>query len=123
MIKDNYYQLLDFRREENHAVFRVRLLADCKVYEGHFPGHPISPGVCNMAMIKECATLVTACPLRIREVKRCRLTAVMSPSLCADLCVTIDVLLLDNESYSVKATIADTAKVYVKFKGEMVRGE
>ncbi|MDY2942781.1 MAG: hypothetical protein SOT07_03685 [Paludibacteraceae bacterium] len=54
----NYYHILSSEITTDAGVFRVALNADCEVYQGHFPGEPISPGVCNIQMIKECAEIV-----------------------------------------------------------------
>ena len=54
----NYYHILSSDITSNGGMFRVALNADCEVYQGHFPGEPISPGVCNIQMIKECAELL-----------------------------------------------------------------
>ncbi|MGN1248330.1 MAG: hypothetical protein ACI4UO_07050 [Paludibacteraceae bacterium] len=54
----NYYHILSSDITSEEGMFRVALNADCEVYQGHFPGEPVCPGVCNIQMIKECAEIV-----------------------------------------------------------------
>ena len=59
LLENSYYKIIGRSGEGLDAVFRVALLPDCEVYKGHFPGNPVSPGVCNIETIKECAMLLT----------------------------------------------------------------
>ena len=43
-LKDSYYQIVRETVEGREGRFRIRLLSDCPVYRGHFPGNPVSPG-------------------------------------------------------------------------------
>ena len=99
-----------------HAVFHVSLLADCDCYRGHFPGKPVSPGVCNIEMIKECAEQLTGKDLLLAAVKQCRLTAVATPAVCPKLDVTVATEECEG-GYTVTALIADGDKSYMEFKG------
>lgn len=100
------------------AVFRVALLPDCEVYKGHFPGNPVSPGVCNIETIKECAMLLTGKRLVIDTIRQCRLTAVASPSVCPEVEVTLSCSLV-GKGFAVTAKIADNERTYMEYKGEM----
>ena len=53
-----YYHILSSEITADAGVFRVALNADCEVYQGHFPGEPVCPGVCNIQMIKECTEML-----------------------------------------------------------------
>lgn len=119
MLLDNrYYQLISQEIAEGKGCFRIRLLPDCEVYRGHFPGNPVCPGVCQIELIKECASRLTGRDLRIQTVQQCRLTALASPTVCPEL--EVDVLASPAEGgVLVKASISDAAQKYVDFKGEM----
>lgn len=52
MIK-GLYDIKTFDMDEGTVRASVRLNKDHEVFEGHFPGNPIMPGVCMMQMIKE----------------------------------------------------------------------
>ncbi len=118
LLENKYYRVLS---EERHAegmggAYRVAILPDCSVYEGHFPGEPVCPGVCNIETIKECAMLLTGDRLRYASIKQCRLSALARPEVCPE--VEVDVTLVQSDGgYSVQATIADAHQTYMTLKG------
>ena len=119
LLYNKFYKVLsETRQDEQNAVYHCQLLADCDVYRGHFPHKPVSPGVCNMEMIKECAMMLTGEILTIKGIKQCRLTAIASPEVCPEVYVTVGVKKTEG-GYSVVASIADEARNYMEYKGEM----
>jgi len=61
------------------AVFGVQLCSDSDVYRGHFPGQPIAPGVCNVEMIRELASLMAGRELRFAEIRQCKFVGLIRP--------------------------------------------
>lgn len=120
LLENKYYKVLRAREEgAGKAVYHIALLPDCNVYQGHFPGQPVCPGVCNIQTIKECASLLTGKELRISSIKQCLLTAVATPKVCPEVDVTVQVSEADGK-YSIVATISDERRQYMAFKGEGV---
>ncbi len=76
----NYYSVDSIERTDGGALFRVTLDPACEVYRGHFPSRAISPGVCNIRMIAECAETLLGKPLRVTEIHRCRFTSLITPA-------------------------------------------
>ena len=70
MLVQNHYDILS--HEGN--TWTVLLREDCPVYAGHFPGEPISPGVCNIRLLQELAGAN-----RILSIKTCRMTRIIRP--------------------------------------------
>lgn len=118
LLENSYYKIIGRSGEGLDAVFRVALLPDCEVYKGHFPGNPVSPGVCNIETIKECAMLLTGKRLVIDTIRQCRLTAVASPSVCSEVEVTLSCSPV-GKGFAVTAKIADNERTYMEYKGEM----
>ncbi|MEL5895446.1 beta-hydroxyacyl-ACP dehydratase [Bacteroides sp. GD17] len=119
LFENKYYKILDAKVDGLDAVYRIALLPDCDVYRGHFPGNPVSPGVCNIETIKECAMLLTGKRLLISTIKQCRLTAVASPALCPEVDVILSLLPTD-KGFTVTARIADAERTYMEYKGDMI---
>ena len=76
---EDFYDIESRREEGGESVFRVVLRPECKVYEGHFPGSPVAPGVCNIQMIRECAEAVAGRPLLFSKIAQCRMTQLITP--------------------------------------------
>jgi len=119
LLKDKFFEVLHEEKiTSNDAVYLCELKSDCTVYNGHFPGKPVSPGVCNIEMIRECAELLTGRDLKINTIKQCRLTAVASPAVCPKVDVKVNVAAIEGtQSYNVVATIADAERSYMELKG------
>ena len=60
--------------------FDVRLNPEHFIFKAHFPGHPITPGVCLMQMVAELASEAEGCPLYVRSVKNAKYTGVVVPA-------------------------------------------
>ena len=118
LIKD-YYTIENVSKQENGIVcFDISLNVDCQVYEGHFPGKPVSPGVCNIQVIKECAEQVVGKSLFLNNLQQCRLTTLVTPIQHPQ--VNVNILLEEKEdAYKLKATIGKVEEVYLDLKAEL----
>lgn len=117
-LENDYYLLTRMDSDGMNGTFRIAVLPGCPVYRGHFPGHPVCPGVFNIQTIKECAERLAGRPLHIRHIRRCRLTAVATPAACPELELRIRMQPLP-AGYAISATLADEQRTYMDYKGEM----
>lgn len=53
MLLEGLYEIQDFEFQEPHINATIKLNKDHRIFEGHFPGHPVLPGVCVIQIIKE----------------------------------------------------------------------
>jgi 3-hydroxyacyl-[acyl-carrier-protein] dehydratase len=119
LLENKFYKVLSEERGEGlSAKYHVAILPECNVYDGHFPGDPVCPGVCNIETIKECAILLCGEQLRYSTIKQCRLTALATPTVCPEVDVQVT-LTPAGDSYSVQATIADAKQTYMILKGQL----
>ena len=118
LIKD-YYTINNICKEEGRTVFQISLNPDCKVYEGHFPGEPVSPGVCNIQMIKECAEQVSGKTLFLNNLQQCRLTTLVTPLAHPQLEVVVN-LEEKGDIYKLKATLGKGEDIYLDLKAELI---
>lgn len=61
--------------------FEAVLNPEHAVYEGHFPGLPVTPGVCLLRVVKECASRLRNRRLRFERIISCKFLAVVDRSL------------------------------------------
>lgn len=119
MLIKGYYNIADTRQQEDGSVvFDVILNPDCEVYKGHFPEEPISPGVCNLQMIRECAEIVAGCPLVMGNIILCRFLNLVTPVQTPR--VSIRIKLDKGESdYTLVSSIYNEDKEFVSLKAKL----
>lgn len=122
MLLDNtYYTLISEEACEGRGLFRVALRPDCEIYKGHFPRRPVSPGVCNIRLVQECASRLVGQPLHWRGIRQCRFTALVTPESCPRLDVSLR-LQGDAEGWKLTATLTnprEAGQTYMELKGEL----
>ncbi|MEG0890097.1 MAG: hydroxymyristoyl-ACP dehydratase [Bacteroides sp.] len=59
--------------------FTLKLNPKHALYEGHFPGHPVVPGVCMLQFIKECVEEVREQSLQYAKIVSCKFLSVLNP--------------------------------------------
>lgn len=105
--------------DTHHGKFKIDLLANHPVYEGHFPGEPVCPGVCSLQMIKECAQIMAHEKFLISYIKQYRLLSVMTPERDTNLYVEILLTPAEKEGtgaiYKMKATASSLSNPDKKF--------
>lgn len=119
LLENKFYKVENRTVGDGSAQFRVRLLPNCDVYRGHFPGNPVSPGVCNIEMLKECFDMVAEGNPRIKTIDRCRLTAVASPAISPELDIDMS-WTKDDAGWHLIATLKDDKQQYMDFKGTLL---
>ncbi|MBE6286903.1 MAG: hypothetical protein E7099_01750 [Mediterranea massiliensis] len=116
MLIADYYTINGHTEEDGQTIFSISLNPACKVYEGHFPGQPVSPGVCNIQMIKECVEQMLDKPLSMTEISLCRLNKLMTPSTHPKPEVGIRLMQKDGEAIKIHATISHDGNTCLEMK-------
>ena len=86
-LKDNLYTILSQREEDAHPVFRVAIHKEWPIYKAHFPGHPITPGVCIVQMIQELLQIAIGRELCLVRAKNVKYLAIISPEEVSELTI------------------------------------
>lgn len=117
LLKDFYSVLSQSIDEPTGAqLFRIRLNPEHEIYKGHFPEKPITPGVCNIQMMKECAERVIGKELIIKSMSQCKMPAMITPDGTPELTISVSVTFSD-EGYKTVASIFNESTTYITFKG------
>ena len=79
VLKNSLYTIEGRSAAEGAVAYDIRLQPDHFIYQAHFPGEPITPGVCVIQIAKELLEEHLGRPLAIRAVKNVKFLAVVSP--------------------------------------------
>lgn len=99
--------------------FLLRLNPDHVIYQAHFPGEPITPGVCIVQIGKELMEELVGKPLEVARVKNVKFLSVISPKDTTSITYTFRKLEWAADGKEVKAQIVvtsgDEAKAKISF--------
>lgn len=80
LLKDFYF--VESEKKENGRCFtRLKINKGHVVYDGHFPGRPVTPGVILMQMFKEDAERRCGYFLKFQQAENVKFMAVVDPNL------------------------------------------
>lgn len=118
MLKDNYFKIVN-KEDGAETKYSVELNPQHNVYNGHFPGEPVCPGVCSVQMIRECIEDKLGKKLAIANLGQVRFTSLITPNANPNLDVTFSAAETEEGTYKVKATITAGETSFLSLKGEL----
>lgn len=110
MLVDELYTIAEIGAD----VAKIRLSADSAIYKAHFPGNPVTPGVCQVGIVEELAERICGAGLRLCEVKTLKFTDILRPSE-EEVEVRFDKLEEDGDVVAVKGAVVAGNRVFTKF--------
>jgi 3-hydroxyacyl-[acyl-carrier-protein] dehydratase len=127
MVLQEFYNILDqtgpHREVSIHdaQVEKYRFVLELNpahpVYEGHFAGNPVVPGVCQVQMISEVLALTQGFPVRLVHADNVKFMTLMVPEKNRVVDLLLSIKKTGNETISVNASMQNGEVVFIKFKG------
>lgn len=110
-LKNNLYKIIS--KEEVNSIFNytVELNLSCMIYEAHFPGEPITPGVCIVQIGKEVIEDLlleqssASRRLEIIKAKNIKFLSVISPNETPILTYQVRKLVFSDDKMTVETQI------------------
>lgn len=87
ILENELYDIVSADTESRR--FRIALRPESVIYQAHFPGMPVTPGVCMIQAAVELASRVPGIPANLREVVNAKFLAILSPADTPEADVTI----------------------------------
>lgn len=86
MLLKDFYKVnsIESKGESNYNAL-VFLNKDHDVFKGHFPGNPVTPGVCMMQIIKELCEEILDEKLMLKAASNVKFMALINPEVNPDL--------------------------------------
>lgn len=91
--------------------------ADHKIFDGHFPGQSVVPGVCMMQIVKEMLEQVTERKTNLVKAHEMKFLAILDPTRNNIISATLKYTVAEN-AVAVTATFFKEELVHFKFKGQ-----
>ncbi len=76
---NDFYEIVSRATIDGTDVFFVRINRNHPVFQGHFPGMPIVPGVMTMMLIRECAEMLLGTKTHFANISQCKYLGLVVP--------------------------------------------
>lgn len=115
ILQDNLFTIVSQHKEDETIIFQVRLHPEWPIYKAHFPGHPITPGVCIVQMVQELLQGLLHRQLSLRQAKNVKYLSIISPETVTDLTIIFSKIEeLPNGSLKVQAQVTNGESLCTK---------
>lgn len=101
MLLKDFYRINSFENTDGRKyTAMITLNKDHEVFSGHFPGNPVTPGVCMMQIIKELTQQAVDAPLVMKSASNIKFMALINPEINPLLKLELEIA--DGEDATVK---------------------
>ena len=105
MLLQDFYKVEQLNKlsEDKYEAF-VSLNKDSDIFKGHFPGNPVTPGVCMMQIIKELTEEILEVKLFMTNSSNVKFMALINPEKNPKLKLDLEINVSDENAIKVKNT-------------------
>ena len=114
ILKNDFYNIIERQNTDSGVHFIVHLNADHFIYAAHFPGNPITPGVCITQMVKELTEELVQAPLFLSVVKNIKFTQVINPLQHPKVTFMLSAPQKHEAGYKVTASVENKGEIFAK---------
>lgn len=96
-ILTGFYSLETYEKADSGSfIAHIKLNEDHDIFKGHFPGNPVTPGVCMMQIVKELTEEFTGKKLFLKSASNVKFMAIINPFETPDLKLQLDITETDD---------------------------
>ena len=118
MLLNDFFHINDLQIEGFDVKATIIINADHKIFEGHFPGQPVVPGVCMMQMLKEILEQVTKKMTNLIKAHDMKFLALIDPGRNNNIQATLKYSMEADGTMMVTAALFKDELTHFKFKGQ-----
>jgi 3-hydroxyacyl-[acyl-carrier-protein] dehydratase len=120
MLQGNFFTITDINIEPGVAKAVLQISAAHEIFNGHFPGTPVVPGVCMMQMIKEVLENVIGKETKLVRADHMKFLTVINPKENKMIQFDAKYTIAESKKISVIASLFNNSTIYFKFKGLLI---
>jgi 3-hydroxyacyl-[acyl-carrier-protein] dehydratase len=120
MILTDFYTIDYTTQSDSGMTFYIKLNPDHFIYNCHFPGQPVLPGVCILQIIKECAQQLVNKKMQYLRVILCKFLKFIDPVQNNEITLTISLTEKDDGTLQLIANGMHGELNFIKLKAIMM---
>ncbi len=89
MLINDFFNIIALNDVEGTIESKIQINPTHKIFDGHFPDTPVTPGVVQIQIVKELLEKALERECILKEVGRCKFMAILNPNENNEIDVTI----------------------------------
>ena len=117
MLKGSFFTVSETETAEGLLKTLIKFDPGHIIFEGHFPGVPVVPGVCMLQIVKEMLGDAVQKELRLTKADHLKFLTVINPVETGTVKLEISYTSSVEGQFSANASLSNEGITYFKFKG------
>lgn len=113
-LNNNLFKILSQNSTSTGVIYELSLLVESKIYKAHFPGMPITPGVCIAQIVEELLCEYMQEEYKLSEAKNIKYLQVISPVDTPKINVELKKIVKSDDAVSLQAVVYNGDSVFTK---------
>lgn len=118
---DNLFTYQIEKNLDGMVLAKLNLDPNHRIYAGHFPGNPVTPGVCLVEMVRKVLSDATGSDLRLTGAKDIKFKSAIVPPFSSDIELKITFVSTEN-GIEANCSISDKDTLFTKIRGTFSEG-
>ena len=119
LAENNFYSIQYFINEASLANATIIINASHRIFEGHFPGQPVVPGVCMMQIVKDLLEKAVSKETRLVRADHLKFLSVINP-IDNNLANVELKYKMNGSEIDMSASIATSSAICFKMKAQFI---
>ena len=120
ILLNDFFRILSSTQDETTGNYDIALNPEHFIFKAHFPGNPITPGVCQLRIIEELMSQQSGTPLRLSYIKNIKYINIISPLESPTLLVRLSHIQPTDDGFSLQAVIANNEQTFTKMSLQLI---
>ena len=118
-LMNDFFEILNSFDNTTGFISTIKLNPNHIVYTGHFPGHPVTPGVIQMQIVHELVEQHFNRKLKLKNMPQCKFLKILNPNETTQIDIHIEYEQKE-EIVNIKAFGKNESGIYFKFQASLV---
>ncbi|MBQ8269860.1 MAG: beta-hydroxyacyl-ACP dehydratase [Bacteroidaceae bacterium] len=117
---NDFFTINSSAENGNELIYNIHLNKEHFIYAAHFPGNPITPGVCIMQMVQELIEQHLNAKLQLKTLNNIKYMSVISPVTDADISIGASYTQNDG-TVKIKGVIKNESAIFTKYSATYIK--
>src|SRR5512147_2302186 len=120
MLQNKLYRITDFQSLDEGLTATIEIDPAHAIFQGHFPGNPIVPGVCTVQIIKELLEHKLGKATRMVSASNIKYLGFINPRVTPQVTFQLRIGCTEEQTIQCSASVSSGPTALCSFKGQFV---